>query len=70
MKHAKFFFAALAGFVTTLSILSTPTDVKADYYYGNKCFTNINWCWVPPAPIGVGCWCPSPFGPIVGRVGF
>ena len=35
----------------------------------NRCFTPSFWCWLPVvAPVGTGCYCGTPFGPVGGLV--
>lgn len=37
---------------------------------GTICFTRTFWCWAnPPGPPGVACYCPSPRGPVPGKLG-
>jgi hypothetical protein len=37
---------------------------------GTICFTRTFWCWAnPPGPPGAVCYCPSPRGPVQGKLG-
>jgi len=37
---------------------------------GTICFTPKFWCWAdPPGQPGSPCTCPSPYGPVEGRLG-
>jgi hypothetical protein len=37
---------------------------------GTVCFTPTFWCWAnPPGPPGAVCYCPSPRGPVPGKLG-
>ena len=36
---------------------------------GEVCVTPRLWCWQrPPGPVGTGCACMTPYGPIQGRL--
>ena len=37
---------------------------------GTVCFTPNFWCWAQQfGPPGAMCYCPSPYGPVQGRLG-
>jgi hypothetical protein len=37
---------------------------------GTICFTRTFWCWAnPPGRPGALCYCPSPRGPVQGKLG-
>ncbi|SEJ88935.1 hypothetical protein SAMN05428950_104174 [Sphingomonas sp. OV641] len=53
----------------TIAALTVGADSSAQPM-GNRCFTPQFWCWLPSyAPIGVSCFCGTPYGPVWGRVG-
>ena len=48
-----------------------PLDDRREFaqQVSNRCFTPYFWCFLPGyAPVGTGCWCATPNGPVAGVV--
>jgi len=55
---------------SALLACSTAQAQVPPHYPGTICFTPQLWCWMTqPGPVGGMCYCPSPYGPIQGRLG-
>jgi len=52
-------------------VLLTPARAQIPPHQpGTICFTPTFWCWaLQIGPPGAPCQCPSPYGPIWGRLG-
>jgi len=66
MRYRRIILLAAA----TLLPLMVGGSGEAQAPMSNRCFTPSFWCWLPGfAPIGMPCYCGTPYGPIQGRVG-
>lgn len=61
-----------AGLLAALSLLGTPMALAQvpPHAPGTICFTPSFWCWASTkGNPGEPCTCPSPYGPVAGRLG-
>jgi hypothetical protein len=59
MKKFIFALLALATIVAVVGPEHKASAAPVGGGYGNQCWVSAvnNWCWIPAAPLGSGCYC-------------
>ena len=64
------FIRWFAAFALLALVCGDAATQVPNHRPGTICFTPSYWCWAnPPGPAGRVCYCPSPRGPVPGRLG-
>jgi hypothetical protein len=58
-----------SGMLSAASLSPAGRLQLAQFVFGQRCQAAQVWCFMSaPAPVGSGCFCPTPFGPAPGFV--